>query len=99
MRSVPNLIGHLSIGFGDFNLSSDVYVKVPDGLYGRIGNLPASTALAPQAVYNGGFTSATEICVRIANGGAGQSGLIGAWANAFIQHSVNNLGKAPFLVR
>ena len=42
---------------------------------------------APSATYDGGFSSAkqTGVLLRIANGGAGQIGLIGALANAFIQ--------------
>ena len=36
--------------------------------------------------------------LRIANGGAGQSGLIGAWALKFIADSVKN-GTEPFFVR
>ena len=52
----------------------------------------------PAAVYNGGYPDATEIKLRIANGGAGQSGLIGAWADAFIQYSVETLGYEPFQV-
>ncbi|KAG5637568.1 hypothetical protein H0H81_004145 [Sphagnurus paluster] len=52
----------------------------------------------PRATYNGGYPEATEIRLRIANGGAGQSGLIGAWADAFIQHCVKNLGWKPFKV-
>ncbi|TFK32375.1 hypothetical protein BDQ12DRAFT_716440 [Crucibulum laeve] len=73
-------------------------VKIPDGLYmGVHGVGAASSSLAPQAIYNGGYTNAKEVKLRIANGGAGQSGLIGAWANAFIQDSVRN-GEEPFLV-
>ena len=93
MHSVPKLVGSVSSS----EQASGVHVPVPNGLYTSVGTLPASTGLAPQAVYNGGFTGATEVCVRIANGGAGQSGLIGAWANAFIQYAVSK-GKQPFLV-
>ncbi|KAG6853765.1 hypothetical protein C0991_001595 [Blastosporella zonata] len=57
-----------------------------------------ATELKPRVVYDGGYTGATEIKLRIANGGAGQSGLIGAWADAFIQYSVEELNCAPFLV-
>ncbi|KAG6910328.1 hypothetical protein DXG01_011396 [Tephrocybe rancida] len=55
------------------------------------------TEIKPRIVYNGGY-SGTEIKLRIANGGAGQSGLIGAWADAFIKYSVEQLDLAPFLV-
>lgn len=57
------------------------------------------SALTPVAVYNGGFNNtSSEIKLRIGNGGAGQSGLIGAWANAFIQHCVNDKQFPPFQV-
>jgi hypothetical protein len=36
--------------------------------------------------------------LRIANGGAGQSGLIREWANAFIQYMVQSNGSKPFQV-
>ncbi|GLB40857.1 putative PBP superfamily domain containing protein [Lyophyllum shimeji] len=58
----------------------------------------ANDTLVPQATYDGGYSNATEIRLRIANGGAGQSGLIGAWADAFIQYSVQKLGQKPFKV-
>lgn len=56
----------------------------------------ADTSIQPQAVYDGGL-GGKEIRLRIANGGAGQSGLIGAWANAFIQYC-HREGIAPFQV-
>jgi hypothetical protein len=60
----------------------------------------AATAcmVSGQATYNGGYTDATQVRLRIGNGGAGQSGLIGAWANAFIQYMVQKNGTQPFLV-
>ncbi|KAF5372372.1 hypothetical protein D9615_009284 [Tricholomella constricta] len=54
--------------------------------------------LVPRATYDGGYPAATEIKLRIANGGAGQSGLIGEWANVFIRHCVDDLGMEPFKV-
>ncbi|EGN94555.1 hypothetical protein SERLA73DRAFT_188517 [Serpula lacrymans var. lacrymans S7.3] len=57
----------------------------------------SASALTPKAVYNGGYANATEICVRVANGGAGQAGLIGNWADAYIQYRVSQ-GSQPFLV-
>ncbi|KAN0067877.1 putative extracellular tungstate binding protein [Elaphomyces granulatus] len=58
----------------------------------------AAQAVAPNAVYNGGYNSTNgTILLNIGNGGAGQSGLIGALANAFIQQSVKN-GSLPFQV-
>ncbi|KDQ59678.1 hypothetical protein JAAARDRAFT_153673 [Jaapia argillacea MUCL 33604] len=86
---VPKTIPHDVPGSGG--------IKVPDGLYVGAGISTAAAGLAPQAVYNGGYTGATDIYIRIANGGAGQSGLIGAWADAFIQYSVGK-GHAPFLI-
>jgi len=56
------------------------------------------SSIEPAAVYNGGYSNATEIQLRIGNGGAGQSGLIEAWANAFIQYAVETLGYEPFEV-
>ncbi|KAG7095013.1 hypothetical protein E1B28_005808 [Marasmius oreades] len=54
--------------------------------------------LSPGAIYNGGYPSAKEVRLRIANGGAGQSGLVEAFANAYIQFSVETKGVKPFLV-
>lgn len=88
---IPNVCGKDSV---DSNTGA---VSIPDGLYASVGTLPSSSALAPQAVYNGGYTNAAEIYVRIATGGSGQSGLIGAWADAFIKYSVSQ-GQQPFLV-
>jgi hypothetical protein len=33
-------------------------------------------AVDPAAVYSGGYTSSSDVLLRIGNGGAGQSGLI-----------------------
>ncbi|KAH6665997.1 putative extracellular tungstate binding protein [Halenospora varia] len=61
----------------------------------------AMTALAiePEAIYNGGFntTGNSSILLKIGNGGAGQSGLIKALADAFVNDSVSN-GSAPFSI-
>ncbi|KAK7062718.1 hypothetical protein VNI00_000206 [Paramarasmius palmivorus] len=58
-----------------------------------------ASALLPQATYDGGFpsTADTPIRLRIGNGGAGQSGLVGAFADAFIQWAVKEKGVDPFL--
>ena len=57
-------------------------------------------AIVPQEVYNGGYADATDVQLRIGNGGAGQSGLVGALADAFIQFALSKLpGKEPFLDR
>ncbi|KAF1916716.1 extracellular solute-binding protein family 1 [Ampelomyces quisqualis] len=58
----------------------------------------ALALIDPTEVYNGGFTSGTtNILLRIATGGAGQSGLVKALADAFIQESVIN-GSQPFSI-
>ncbi|KAF8066542.1 hypothetical protein FPV67DRAFT_1195195 [Lyophyllum atratum] len=72
--------------------------KIPDGLYAGTGVSTKDAALKPQAIYDGGYPTASKIKLRIANGGAGQSGLIGAWADAFIQYNVQILKREPFLV-
>ncbi|PVH99339.1 extracellular solute-binding protein family 1 [Periconia macrospinosa] len=58
----------------------------------------AIAAIEPAAIYDGGFSSSTSpITLRIGNGGAGQSGLVKALADAFIMESVKN-GSSPFRV-
>ena len=54
---------------------------------------------SPQALYDGGYSDASirGVALRIANGGAGQAGLIKEWADAFIQYSVER-GAQPFQV-
>ncbi|KAK5997789.1 putative ABC transporter anion-binding protein [Cladobotryum mycophilum] len=47
-----------------------------------------SAAQNPSAIYDGGFGNGTAVQLRIGNGGAGQSGLVGALANAFIKDQV-----------
>ncbi|OGE50191.1 hypothetical protein PENARI_c018G00572 [Penicillium arizonense] len=54
-------------------------------------------AVDPAAVYSGGYTSSSDVLLRIGNGGAGQSGLIEILANEFIKSSVSN-GSNPFKV-
>ncbi|KAI9571744.1 hypothetical protein HD554DRAFT_2312053 [Boletus coccyginus] len=71
-------------------------LKVPDGLLVGSGVCIADASIQPQAEYDGGL-GGTEIRLRIGNGGAGQSGLIGAWADAFIQYCYKQ-GIAPFKV-
>ncbi|KAL2145263.1 hypothetical protein VTI28DRAFT_7631 [Corynascus sepedonium] len=53
--------------------------------------------LTPAAVYDGGYGDNSSILLSIGNGGAGQSGLIKALADAFIEDSVSN-GSEPFRV-
>ncbi|KAI0966178.1 putative extracellular tungstate binding protein [Xylaria arbuscula] len=65
-----------------------------------VASLLAASCLAqsPSAIYDGGFNGTnTTIELRIGNGGAGQSGLVGLLADEFIKDSVNN-GSAPFRV-
>ncbi|KIM38591.1 hypothetical protein M413DRAFT_30130 [Hebeloma cylindrosporum] len=63
----------------------------------------STTTIAPSAepfaIYNGGYERARErgTCLRIANGGAGQTGLIQAWADTFIRYMVAK-GAEPFEV-
>lgn len=59
----------------------------------------SASSVPPAAVYNGSYADAQQrgILLRIGNGGAGQSGLIGALADAFIQYRVSQ-GDAPFEV-
>ncbi|KAK3936970.1 hypothetical protein QBC46DRAFT_320536 [Diplogelasinospora grovesii] len=56
-----------------------------------------SAAVKPAAVYDGGYGNDSSVLLNIGNGGAGQSGLIKALADAFIQDSVAN-GSSPFRV-
>ncbi|PPR04194.1 hypothetical protein CVT24_010742 [Panaeolus cyanescens] len=61
---------------------------------------PGQGQSRPFTVYDGGFGEEAKIrgvCLRIANGGAGQTGLIKAWADAFIQDMVSK-GAKPFQV-
>lgn len=72
-------------------------------------------AVDPAAVYDGdGVAKDAEIALKIGNGGAGQSGLVGgryiqtgcstlfltsaALSNAFVKESVKDNGTAPFRV-
>ena len=59
-----------------------------------------SSSVAPAAIYNGSYAGAHQqgVYLRVGNGGAGQSGLIRALADAFIQYRVSQ-GDAPFEVR
>lgn len=54
-------------------------------------------AVDPAAVYDGGFGNSSKIQLGIGNGGAGQSGLVQALADAFIKDCVAN-GSQPFRV-
>lgn len=60
----------------------------------------STSSKKPQAIYDGCYENAKiqGVRLRIANGGAGQTGLIRAWANGFIQYMVSK-GIPPFEVR
>ncbi|KAF6743486.1 hypothetical protein DFP72DRAFT_827769 [Ephemerocybe angulata] len=60
--------------------------------------VPNSAPTKPREVYNGGYKDARCIRLRIACGGAGEQGLIGAWADAFIQFMVDDKHLEPFQV-
>ncbi|KAL3478880.1 hypothetical protein BJX99DRAFT_223570 [Aspergillus californicus] len=51
----------------------------------------------PAEIYDGGYADASQILMRIGNGGAGQSGLVKALADAYIKSRVAT-GYAPFKV-
>ncbi|GJJ07188.1 hypothetical protein Clacol_001388 [Clathrus columnatus] len=103
MSSQINIkIGGMNISLGGQELvlksTGSHSINVPNGLYVGSGLSATSSTLAAQEVYDGGFGETTEVRLRIANGGAGQSGLIGEWANAFIQHMVFVHKVPPFKV-
>ena len=55
--------------------------------------------VAPEQVYYGSYgNEKPPIKLRIATGGAGQSGLIKALADPFIDHQVKTTGCEPFAV-
>lgn len=74
-----------------------------DSLYNSTTRSPSTafdSTKKPHAIYDGGYETAKihGVRLRIANGGAGQTGLIGAWADRFIQYMVSK-GMSPFQVR
>ncbi|KAJ4490032.1 hypothetical protein J3R30DRAFT_3418351 [Lentinula aciculospora] len=54
-------------------------------------SVTSESPLVPTRTYNGGYAEAKDIRLRLANGGAGQSGLIGALADAFVKWCVQGL--------
>jgi hypothetical protein len=52
----------------------------------------------PAEIYSAHYNPTSSIRLRIATGGAGQSGLIRALANAFIMETVHKTGCEPFSV-
>ncbi|TCD69496.1 hypothetical protein EIP91_007426 [Steccherinum ochraceum] len=85
----------------EFIVHAQAHESLPDGaqqhLLASTGPTASTnaSALVPQETYDGGYSDAKDIRLRIANGGAGQSGLIREFANAFIQYMVKK-GVAPF---
>ncbi|KAJ3887058.1 hypothetical protein GG344DRAFT_56358 [Lentinula edodes] len=61
-------------------------------------NNSSSNPPVPTKTYNGGYTDAKEIRLRIANGGAGQSGLVRALADAFVKWWTRDTKTSAFLV-
>ena len=59
----------------------------------------STSSKQPRAIYDGGYETAKfqGVRLRIANGGAGQTGLVRAWADGFIQYMVSE-GIPPFQV-
>jgi hypothetical protein len=64
-----------------------------------LATFDSTSSQKPHAIYDGGYENAKiqGVRLRIANGGAGQTGLIRAWADGFIQYMVSK-GIAPFQV-
>jgi len=63
-----------------------------------VGTSNSDSGPKPQSPLYDGGCGGTVMKLRIANGGAGQSGLIGAWADAFILYCVKTLGWEAFTV-
>lgn len=59
-----------------------------------------SGGIKPRAVYFGNYpnTDKNKVGLRISNGAAGQTGLIGAWADSFINYMVQRKNHEPFVV-
>lgn len=51
-------------------------------------------AVDPAAVYNGGYNSSKEVLLRVGNGGAGQSGLIGGTYEIKISRPTHPIGQS-----
>ncbi|KZT43334.1 hypothetical protein SISSUDRAFT_686526 [Sistotremastrum suecicum HHB10207 ss-3] len=54
--------------------------------------------IEPKAVYDGGYPLARGVRLRIAAGGPGNSGLVEALSNAFIQYMVESQSTKPFKI-
>ena len=78
---------------------SDLSVDVKGMPLGTFLGSTNAQSVTPYAIYDGGFLDSQRhgIYIRIANGGAGQAGLIKAWADAFVKDMVAR-GSEPFQV-
>lgn len=85
---LANAAAHISSATPESALKS----SAPDNTYDGVRK--------PYEIYNGGFSNAHErgVCIRIANGTAGQIGLIRLWADTFIRMMVEEKGEQPFEV-
>ncbi|KAL4931454.1 uncharacterized protein BDV17DRAFT_16319 [Aspergillus undulatus] len=85
------------------NNRGEIFILRDNGVWNRIKEEdphpapPTPGGVQPEKVYNGGYTNASAIRLRIGNGGAGQTGLVEALANAYIKSRVAK-GAEPFQV-
>ena len=64
----------------------------------RVDSTIPAPHVVPTEVYSASFPITSPVLLRIATGGAGQSGLVRALADAFIEHEVQARGCKPFAV-
>lgn len=73
-------------------------IPIPVGHYAEHA-APAGSMLLPQEIYHGSkVVKDAPLKLRIANGAAGQSGLIRELARVFIDYCTKQLNYAPFTV-
>lgn len=77
---------------------SHIHPPLPGMHLSRPGASGNPSPLKPQETYNGGYGNDRDVRLRVGNGGAGQSGLIRALADAFIQWRVEECQEKPFKV-
>jgi len=92
----------LSSSYSSTDSELSVNIKGLPLLGSTKGDMPltlSAHSVNPYAIYDGGFPDSQRrgICIRIANGGAGQAGLIKAWSDAFVKEMVAR-GSEPFQV-
>jgi len=85
----PTLVPTMAIE----SLESEDISKVPPKL-----QIAGQASTVPLETYYGSYDGRAGMQLRIANGGAGQSGLIRALANAFIDYEVEIKNEQPFKV-